>query len=546
MTRLRQIPVLARLKSLSKNLAIYGLGDVATSLLSLLLLPVYTQFLTPEDYGVIAMLLTLEAIAKIAFRWGVDTAFMRMYYDCADQAARQRLASTIFFFLLPANGTLVVAGILSAGWLSTHIFGASGRGLLIALVLANTFVAGFYFLPLQVMRISEQSTQYIRLVFARSAGTLLVRLLLVVGAGMGVLGVVVADVVVTAVFTPVLALWLRPLLRPTFSPQVARAALRFGLPRIPHSVANQVIGLADRYFLIAYSSLSEVGLYSIGVTFGLAPKLFLTAFESAWTPFFLGVMREPDAKRIYATVSTYALAVPVLLVATLAAVAPDLLRLTTPAEFLGASAVTPWIALGVMFQGVHLLGSLGLIITKRTTLYPIATGSAAVVSLLANVLLIPSHGAVGAAWANAIAYGALATITVGFSWSVYPIPYEWSRLLRLAVAGIVAYLVASRGIPTAWPPLAALVARSVATLATYLAVLAIPGFFHPGELRLVREMWDRFANRKAGRLADAGTVQVEMAGEIVSAGLEPSVEAEPPPATLVEPPPEPMPRDGGR
>ncbi len=545
MTRLRQIPVLARLKSLSKNLAIYGLGDVATSLLSLLLLPVYTQFLTPEDYGVIAMLLTLEAIAKIAFRWGVDTAFMRMYYDCADQAARQRLASTIFFFLLPANGTLVVAGILSAGWLSTHIFGASGRGLLIALVLANTFVAGFYFLPLQVMRISEQSTQYIRLVFARSAGTLLVRLLLVVGAGMGVLGVVVADVVVTAVFTPVLALWLRPLLRPTFSPQVARAALRFGLPRIPHSVANQVIGLADRYFLIAYASLSEVGLYSIGVTFGLAPKLFLTAFESAWTPFFLGVMREPDAKRIYATVSTYALAVPVLLVATLAAVAPDLLRLTTPAEFLGASAVTPWIALGVMFQGVHLLGSLGLIITKRTTLYPIATGSAAVVSLLANVLLIPSHGAVGAAWANAIAYGALAAITVGFSWSVYPIPYEWSRLLRLAVAGIVAYLVASRGIPTAWPPLAALVGRSVATLATYLAVLAIPGFFHAGELRLVREMWDWFANRKAGRLADAGTVQVEMAGEIISAGSEPSVEAEPPPATLVEPPPESMRRDGG-
>lgn len=545
MTRLRQIPVLARLKSLSKNLAIYGLGDVATSLLSLLLLPVYTQFLTPEDYGVIAMLLTLEAIAKIAFRWGVDTAFMRMYYDCADQAARQRLASTIFFLLLPANGIVVAAGILSADWLSTHIFGASGRGLLIALVLANTFVAGFYFLPLQVMRISEQSTQYIRLVFARSAGTLLVRLVLVVGAGMGVLGVVVADVVVTAVFTPVLALWLRPLLRPTFSPQVARTALRFGLPRIPHSVANQVIGLADRYFLVAYASLSEVGLYSIGVTFGLAPKLFLTAFESAWTPFFLGVMREPDAKRIYATVSTYALAAPVLLVATLAAVAPDLMRLATPAEFLGASKVTPWIALGVMFQGVHLVGSLGLIITKRTTLYPIATGSAAVVSLLANVLLIPSHGAVGAAWANAIAYGALAAITVGFSWSVYPIPYEWSRLLRLAVAGIVAYLVASHGIPAAWPPLAALVARSFVTLATYLGVLSIARFFHAGELRMVRKMWDRFANRRAGRLADAGTVQVEMAGEIVSAGSEPSIEAERVPATLVEPPPEPMRKDGG-
>ncbi len=179
-------------------------------------------------------------------------------------------------------------------------------------MLANSFVTGFYFIPFQVMRIGERSGQFIALVFARSAGTLVVRLVLVVWAGMGVLGVVVADVIVTAIFTPILGIWLRPLLRPTFSRTVIRAALGFGLPRMPHSIASQAIGLADRYFLNAYGSLRDVGLYSIGASFGLAPKLFLSAFESAWTPFFLGVMREPDAKRIYSTVSTYALAVPVV------------------------------------------------------------------------------------------------------------------------------------------------------------------------------------------------------------------------------------------
>jgi hypothetical protein len=95
--------VLARLKSLFGNLVIYGVGDVAINVVSLLLLPIYTRYLTPSDYGVIAMLLTIEAVAKVVFRWGVDTAFMRLYYDCVDTAARQRLASTIFFFLLAAN-----------------------------------------------------------------------------------------------------------------------------------------------------------------------------------------------------------------------------------------------------------------------------------------------------------------------------------------------------------------------------------------------------------------------------------------------------------
>jgi O-antigen/teichoic acid export membrane protein len=95
--------VFSRIKNLFQNLAVYGLGDAATSIASLLLLPIYTRYLTPEDYGVITMLLMVEAVAKVTFRWGVDTAFMRLYYDCKDQFSRQQLASTVFFFLLVVN-----------------------------------------------------------------------------------------------------------------------------------------------------------------------------------------------------------------------------------------------------------------------------------------------------------------------------------------------------------------------------------------------------------------------------------------------------------
>jgi O-antigen/teichoic acid export membrane protein len=69
-----------RVTSLFRNLLIYGAGDTATSLVSLLLLPLFTRYLTPDDYGVIAMLLMIEAVSKVVLRWGVDTAFMRVYY----------------------------------------------------------------------------------------------------------------------------------------------------------------------------------------------------------------------------------------------------------------------------------------------------------------------------------------------------------------------------------------------------------------------------------------------------------------------------------
>jgi O-antigen/teichoic acid export membrane protein len=512
--------VLARLKNLFGNLAIYGLGDVATSLVSLLLLPVFTRYLAPADFGIITMLLTIEAITKVLFRWGVDTAFIRLYYDSPDQRARQRLASTLFFFLLAVNGTLLIVAGLSAGWLSARLFGTTGYWPLVALTLANTFVANFYFLPYQVLRIEQKSRQFIALTFVRSTGTIAARLVLVIWAGMGVVGVVVADVLVTALFTLLLTRWFVPLIRPVFSRDVMREALGFGLPRIPHSVAHQVIGFADRYFLNAFGTLRDVGLYSVGASFGLALKLFLSAFEAAWTPFFLGVMREPDARRIYGTVSTYVLALLVLLVAGLGAVAPGVVRLFTTEDFHAAAGVTPWIALGVMFQGIYLVGSIGLVITKRTKFYPVATGLAAGVSLLANALLIPRFGMMGAAWANALSYAVLALVTTSFSWYVFPIRYEWARLARIAVAGGVSYAVAVRVVSPTLPPVAWILLAGVSIVTVYGLVLAVTGFFHAGELRVLREIRARAVPRKAVAGPASDPTQVEMAGEIVATAPE--------------------------
>jgi O-antigen/teichoic acid export membrane protein len=516
--------VIERVKGLFRNLAIYGLGDVATSLISLLLLPVYTRYLSPSDYGIIAMLLTVEAVVKVVFRWGVDTAFMRLYYDCADQSARQRLASTIFFFLLAVNGAILAAALASAGELSRQLFGTGQHAVVVGLVLANTFVAGFYFIPFQVLRIGEHAKQFIALVFARSAGTLVMRLVLVIGGGMGVLGIVLADVLVTGAFSLILSRWFGPLIRPVFSRAIIREALSFGLPRIPHSIAHHVMGLADRYFLNAFGTLRDVGLYSIGATFGLALKLFLSAFEYAWTPFFLGAMREPDAARIFSTVSTYVVTALVWLVATMCASGPDLVRLTTTVQFHEAARVTPWIALGVMFQGFYLVGSIGLVITKRTKRYPVATGIAAATSLIANAALIPRFGMLGAAWANAIAYATLAAVTVALSLRVYPIHYEWSRLLRIAVAGFAAYSIAIWGVPRALSPFAAMILHGVVVAAAYALLLYLTGFLHQGELEELRDIQRRALRRKPVSAPAPELSQVEMAGEVLATAEDASLQ----------------------
>ena len=71
-----------KIRELSKNLAIYGLGDVAIQIVNFALLGVYVQYLSKTDYGILALLGSVEAVTKLFFRWGVDGSFMRFWYDC--------------------------------------------------------------------------------------------------------------------------------------------------------------------------------------------------------------------------------------------------------------------------------------------------------------------------------------------------------------------------------------------------------------------------------------------------------------------------------
>ena len=150
--------MLQKIRELSKNLAIYGLGDVAIQIVNFLLLRVYVRFLSPGDYGVLGLLGGVEAIAKLFFRWGLDGSFMRFWYDCEDDAARQRLASTIFFFLLGARTALLVASARRGAVRSSmRLLGAPGYTPALQLVLLNTFAIGFTFIPFHVLRMEQRT-----------------------------------------------------------------------------------------------------------------------------------------------------------------------------------------------------------------------------------------------------------------------------------------------------------------------------------------------------------------------------------------------------
>lgn len=502
--------MLQKIRELSKHLAIYGAGDVAIQALNFLLLPLYVQYLTAADYGVLALLASTEATVKLFFRWGVDGAFMRFWYQCDDDRARQRLASTLFFFLLGTNGILLLAAVIASPLISARLLQSPGYTLALQLVLLNTFAIGFTFIPFHVLRMQQRAREFSALTLARSGSTLILRLILVMGAGMGIMGVVVADVVVTAVLLLVMVRWFAPLLRPTFSTALLRQSLAFGLPRVPHGFALQLMSVGDRFVMTRYLSVQDIGVYSMGVSFGLIEKIALGAFEYAWAPFYYATAREPDAPRVFSAVATYGIAVLALMTAGLSAIAVDLLDVVTHGQYIAAGGVVIWTAIGVFFYGVYLLTSIGLNITGRTSYYPVTTAVGAAVNIGLNFALIPRFGIIGAAWANGAAYALQASLAYGFSQRFYPVQYEYGRVSRAVAAALVAY-GAGRALPE-MHPLAGVLARGATVVVVMTALLWLTGFFNADELRALNALRIRRVTRPMSPQPET----TELAGEIVA------------------------------
>ena len=477
-------------KHLSKGVAIYGAGDAAIQVVNVLLLPVYVKggFLAAEDYGALALIAGFEAVMKVVSRWGLDGAFMRFFHDRDEHGTLPRLTSTIVWFTLAVDTLIFGLMLAASGSIGARLFPHPTHVLAFRLMLVNTFLISLTFVPFHSMRMRNQATTYSALVFTRSVGTVIARIVLVIGLRWGLAGSYAADLVMTIVLLPILWQWIRPLLRPLFSSDDLRIALRFGLPRLPHGLAQQGLDAGNQFLLNRYvPSLDVQGVYKNGFTLGTGIRFFTSAFETAWAPFYYSTSRKPDAHAVFAKMTTYGVAVLTLLVAITIAVAHDAILVMLNPVYLGAVRVVPIIAVAMALQGLYLLTSIGLNLTSNTKYYPVGTFAALAVGLGSGLLLMPSRGITGAAIAFLLSTFTQTTVSFVFAQRFYRIHYEIGRIARVIASGMIAAMAGLWLVP-AWPPVAGLIARGLVTVATFALLIAVSGFLRRTERAFAAEL----------------------------------------------------------
>jgi O-antigen/teichoic acid export membrane protein len=467
-----------QLARLGRHSLIYGLGGLVSRILAVLLLPLYTRYLTPSDYGQIETLVALTTVLAIVLRAGISSAFFRFYFDSPEPARRRTVLRTSFWFTM-ATSTLGLAAVVAlAAPISDALFGSSGAADLVRASGVALWAQMNYEQLTSLFRVEERSTAFVAASLTNVVLTIGATVWLVVVADQGPLGVIVGNFTGTLVVYLVLLGYRREQLGLEFDRPLLRAMNRFGLPLVPTALFLWTTNFSDRFFLVKLTDAAEVGLYSVGVRIASAMVLLLTAFRLAWPAFAYSIESDEEAKRTYAFVLTYLTLIASWVALGLALLAPWLVDVLATEEFAEASRVVGPLAFAAVAFGGYIVIAIGSGRARRTQFNWVVTGAAAALNVTLNLVLIPPYGMMGAAVATVAAYSVMFLGMAWWSQHVYPVPYQWRRVGTAAAAAVV--------LAVAGKLVGGGLATAILLAAVYPLVLMPLGFYLPAERRRLR------------------------------------------------------------
>ena len=466
------------LKRLGRHSVIYGLGGFVSRILATLLLPLYTHYLPPGSYGRVELVTAATAVLAIALQMGISSAFFRFYFDAKETAGKLTVIRTSFWFTMGASTLGLVLGVIFAGPIG-HWIGLGHDPSLVRAGAVGLWAQTNYQQLTALFRVEERSVQYAIASVANVLITVAAMVVFVAVFHWGAIGLVVGNFTGTLIVYLALVVYRTEQLGLEFDRPLLRQMQKFGMPLVPSALALWAISFVDREFIVWYKNTAEVGVYSAALKIAGVITFVMVAFRTAWPAFAYSIEDDGEARRTYSFVLTYLLAFASWAALVLGALAPWWVRLLTDSQYQRAEKGVPLLVFAFALYAGYTVLAIGSGRARRTQFNWVVTGAGAGVSIGLNFWLIPRWGMVGAAVSMVISYVILFVGMTLYAQRVYPVPYQWRRVVT-AVGVAVGLTVAARAAHLSLAPSALLVLA-------YPLVLAVLGFYLPVErTRLAR------------------------------------------------------------
>lgn len=479
----------SQIRRLGADTAIYGISTIIGRFLSFLLVPFYTNVLTTSQYGIVANVYSYLAFLNVLYSYGMESAYFR-YASSLEPGDPKEKFSTPFFSIV-GTSALFSGTIIAFATPLTHLF-LIGEDLYRILY----FSAGILFfdalviVPFASLRLARRAKFFATLKVINIASNVVFNVISLLLLRWGIEGIFISGLASSALTFALLIPHITKSCGWKFSPALYAALLKFGLPYIPVGISAMVIQVINRPMLKAFTDDSNVGIFQANYRLGIFMNLFTAMFDYAWKPFFLSHAKDENAKALFARVLTYFLIVMCGIFLVISFFIPDFVQIRIfgrhiiHPDYWSGLGIVPVVLLGYLFGGIFIHFNAGIFIEKKTAYLLPTSILGAVANITANLILIPRHGIVGAAYATLISY-VLATAALYFvAQHFYGIEYEYWRIAKLAASVAVVYVLNLVAASYGWD---SVMIKLILCLG-WPAVLWATGFFESSERQAIRRL----------------------------------------------------------
>lgn len=469
----------------ARHSLIYTVGSTISVIGGVLMVPVYTHTLSTADYGLLDTILRLVTMCMSVAFLGMRQAYQRLYFDMRTATSSRTLTSTTvlanfavaIFALFPL---LTVASLAGSHFGDARLTVSRSAAFAFWIAFEATYMIGLSHLQVRMRSRQFVMAQSCRLLLLVSINIVLLKVL-----HLGLRGALIGNLsasVLSGLFTATVLLRSSGL---QVSRRYFKEMVAFGLPYIPTVFFFYVIGNADRLALIHFGDVASLGLLALAGKIGeLALMVFSGPVDNVWSPYALTVFNDANGPKKIGAVYTKFVAMYVFMALGVSLAAPIGVSLLAKSDYGFAARLVPIIALGWVFNVLTTLSDIGILISKKTWMKPLASGLASVIAVALQFLLTPRFGVIGAAAGTALTYMALFLIIRTIGQRVYPMETRTRDFLIIAISASAALLVGTRLIysnRSLWWSLAA----SILGVLAYALVLLISGVIDASDVRTV-------------------------------------------------------------
>ena len=404
---------------LTKATSLYFVGNVFVRLASFILMPLYVNILSLEQFGDYALIMAIYAVLNVVYQGGLLQGFTKYFFE--KDSERGVVVSTTFNTLFLLGLIFSVIFTFSIRPLTSLFnFNAQLRPLLLFLAWL-LLLDSLAFFSLHLLRTEQLAKKAVTYSIINALVNIVLNLFFLLVLKLGIFGILLAQGGANLVLLLLCLGRVREGYKLRIDCALFKRLIYFSLPLMLAGLCGILMDVADRFIIDIYIDRSTVGIYSLAYKIGLVMSLFVTSFRTAYLPHFLnlnddvqfaqGKKEKSDFFFSQLKLSFLKLTgVMALIFVGVIVVLPYLFKLKVfgyhllNENYLPAVAVVPYILLAYVFNGYAAFFSIGPYISGQSRHFLVTDLIGLGVNIILNLILIPKFGMVGAAVATMFAF----------------------------------------------------------------------------------------------------------------------------------------------